>query len=159
MDAMKYLNKKDVNGEYILSDEKIHKFIDSMCQKYPLRTSVYPGDRVNELKRNEDCIEYTINRYISNDAPIRTIENSCFMDDTAFHSQYLYEEDVVNATKDFWAFMVGVFGNEYQEDLKQHLIETRDDYIREATEEITEEYKKYADIVDSLCGEEELENC
>ena len=140
--SMKYINRKNEIGEYILSDEELIDFIEKLAKKYPLRTTKYAGYFAMELERQDDYAKYTLSCYMSDDAPIRIIEDDCWFDDYNFSSLYLYEDDVINIKTDFRKFMISKFGKEYIEDLKNNLRDMRDNEIEEATKEITEKYDK-----------------
>ena len=150
---MKYINRKNKAGEDVLGDGVLLSFIESLAEKYPLRTTNYKGYFVSEIVKEDDCAEATLARYTSDDAPIREIEDSCWFNDYDFASLNLYEEDVVNIKADFRKFMISKFGKEYEEDLRKYLISQRDKEINEAVQEIIDGYEQEW----QLLSEDELE--
>ena len=138
--SMKYINRKNKTGEYVLSNEDLINLVEDLARKYKLRTTNYAGYFMNEIERENEYAECTLSRYISDDAPVRVIKDGCWFNDYDFSSLNLYEEDIVNIKADFRKFMISKFGDEYIKDLKDHLREQRDNEIEEAIKEITEKY-------------------
>ena len=106
---LKYLSKKNENQEYVVSDEELFNFIEMLCEKYNLRTTCFKGAFVHDLERGDVYVECVLSRYMSDDAPIRQVEDGCFFNDFDFSSLHLYNEDVVNIKTDFRKFMISKF--------------------------------------------------
>ena len=138
--SMKYINRKNESGEYVLNDKELIDFLEKLAKKYPLRTTKYAGYFAKELERLDEYAKYTLSCYMSDEAPIRVIEDDCWFDDYNFSSLYLYEDDVVNIKTDFRKYMISKFGKEYFDDLKANLKESRDNEIEDSIKEITDKY-------------------
>mgnify|MGYP003304846135 FL=1 len=46
---MKFINRKDKNGNYVLSDAELVSMITILDKKYDLSSTSYPGDFVWEI--------------------------------------------------------------------------------------------------------------
>ena len=140
---MKFINKKDENEKYVLSDAELVSMIKNLNKKYDLSSTSYPGYFVWEITRDDEKLGYTeciLTRYTSDDAPIREIEDSCSMNDFDIFSLRVHDENEENLRRDFRKFMFAKFGAEYLAEFKNYISTQRANEIKEQTEEINSKY-------------------
>lgn len=140
---MKFINRKDKNGNYVLSDAELVSMITILDKKYDLSSTSYPGYFVWEITRDDERLGYTeciLTRYTSDDAPIREIEDSCSMNDFDIFSLRVHDENEENLRRDFRKFMFAKFGAEYLAEFKNYISTQRANEIKEQTEEINSKY-------------------
>ena len=150
--SMKYINSKNRAGEDVLGDYELLTFIEKLSEKYKLRTTNYQGYFVSEIVKESTFAEVTLARYVSEDAPIREIEDTCAFNDFNFISLNLYEDAEVKVKTEFRKFMYSKFGDEYLKDLKEYLNKKRDEEIQEAIVDITEQYENELDLLYTEAG-------
>ena len=142
---MKFINRKDENGNYVLSDAELVSMITTLDKKYDLSSTSYPGYFVWEITRDDEKLGYTecvLTRYTSDDAPIRTIEDSCCMNDFDIFSLRVHDEKEDNLKRDFIKFMYAKFGEEYLVEFKNYIAIQREEEIKEQTKEINAKYDR-----------------
>ena len=140
---MKFINRKDTNGNYVLSDAELVSMITTLDKKYNLSSTSYPGYFVWEITRDDEKLGYTecvLTRYTSDDAPIREVEDYCTMNDFDIFSHRVHGENEESLRRDFRKFMFAKFGEEYLTEYKNWISTQRNNEIKEQTKEINAKY-------------------
>ena len=142
---MKFINRKDESGNYVLSDEELVTMVKMLDKKYNLSSTSYPGYLVWEITRDDEKLGYTeciLARYTSEDAPIREVEDSCCMNDFDIFSLRVHGEKEDNLKRDFVKLMYAKFGEEYLVEFKNYIMIQREKEIKEQTKEINAKYDR-----------------
>lgn len=140
---MKFINRKDRNGNYVLGNDEIIAMLKQLNKKYHITSTAFPSDFVWEISRDDKKLGYTeciLARHTSDDAPIRDIEYSCDMNDFDIFSFQINPEQKSDMKKDFRKMMFAKFGDEYLTEYKKWVAAQRKQELKEQTEVINAKY-------------------
>lgn len=140
---MDFLNRKDANENYIISDNELIKLIKLLDDIHGISSTSVKSDFVFELYREDsEYVECVLARYMSHEAPIRKVVDCCSLNDFECFSPLITSNDARELNKDFRKFMYTKFGKEYLVALKMYLDNARDKEIEEQTKSITRKYEE-----------------
>ena len=117
-DFMGFINRKDENGNYIISNEELKSLMASLNEKYKL-SRANESERIYKLFRDEDGVTCVVGIRIPTYGPFTPIPDECFLTDFDVSSIRVRGEGKINIQKDYRKFMYSKYGDEYLEALKQ----------------------------------------
>jgi len=144
---MSFINRKDENGNYVISNEELRSLIKQFNKKYHLAPNSYECDCKYTLNRNKYGVDCVVGTYLTESGPIYPIDETCTLTDFDFVSIHVYEENDININKDYRRFMYSKFGDEYLKALKQFKKQEKEHDIKLYADERNEQYQNEVDIL------------
>ena len=144
---MNFINRKDGNGNYVVSNEELKSLIKSLNKKYKLSTRSAESEFAYELLRYKDKVECIVARYFSDCFSMFAVTESCILTDFDISSILDSESSIRNIHKDYRKFMYSKFGDEYINALKQFKKKQKQQAIRNYANERNEQYQNEVDIL------------